>query len=362
MSRTASKEALEFAERLEKASAPTAALPPSNSDLQKRVNDLEQQLETLRPKESPLAKMTREQDEYLKRFEEEKKRKQDEDARALEQARDAERLRQASLPQSPSTEQLVELVDALSEILNGDFYGSSRARDQEVDVWPRWNALVDALEAATASPINGWTPDVVKALKLATEAVEGLARSWGLFWSLRIGRAAREAQAAAKIEAWKKRWDLADKCDALLWVAAYEKGEAPRPDRDLLSLATLAKVEGIPTPSLPPNRLPAGTRAPRELENGGIIPALVALTAKQKRACPALGTAHPKLSNESRYELSDILQRLRQGLPYAHGPSLSGLIMNGQVVLPHSGVVSDPRTGVSYYEDKETGKWVSNCR
>jgi hypothetical protein len=152
MSRTHNPSSVAFAEKVE------ATLPPSHSDLQKRVNELEQQLETLRPKESPLAKMTREQDEYLKRFEEEKSRKQEEDARVLEQARDAERMRQASLPQAPTTEQIRALADALSAILQGDFYGSSRAREQEVDVWPRWCALVDALKAATAIPTNGWAP------------------------------------------------------------------------------------------------------------------------------------------------------------------------------------------------------------
>lgn len=331
MSKTVTPAALDIAARV------AATLPTSNREheLQARVKELEQRIESLKPAEHPLAKMFREQDEFLNRFEEERKRQAQEAALALEQARDAERLRQASLPQAPTTEQIRAIADALGQILSGDAYGSSSAREQEIAVWPRWCALCDALEAATAIPTNGWNPDVVKVLKLATEAVEGLARSWGLTWSLKIGKDAREAQAASKIEAWKRRWDRMEKMDALMWVSAYEKGEAPRPDNELIAIANVAKAEGIVPRSPPQTHLPAGVRAPRELENGGLIPALVALTAKQKSAVPALGSAHPKLSNESRYDLSEVVRRLRQGLPYE--PPERGLIMNGRVVLPPQG-------------------------
>lgn len=290
--------------------------------------------------EAKIRKMNEELEAHLARHATWLKEKLEAENRAY-QKRQREPLGPLYGPRFPSLAALQELAEAAGQFLNQDSYGGSSLWEQECQVWPYWCRLVDALHEATHSPVSGWNAHMQRCLKAFQEGVEVVAKAWGLGWSLSPDR---DEVAAAKRSEWLRVQTLNDRKDALMWMVAYDAGQAPPLDAVTEQLALEALASGMKPPPVPDLvkklPIPAGTKAPSLLAREGLIPNLVRHNVKVKHKIPCLGSTMFKLNLELRPQIEEPLFKLRANLP-APSPQ-KGYILNGAVVPPIPNIFGVP--------------------
>lgn len=346
MSRTASPEAISFADRLRDNETIARRFAEQAEELAAVKEDLAR-LKAVQPAPKPetmsdrLRAMNAKDASFLKQFQEQvdAQRKADEEARRKEKEEKLREIRSAT--KSPSLEAISLLVGNVSTLISADAYGSSEAREQERMVWPRWCALVDAWLPLRTLPIRGWDVSTGKAIKALTEAVETLARWWGWNWSL-VPDAHRGELYQERVGRWEARWTLVERREALRWQTAFELGKADRPDSHVMQLAEQARAAGMPTPNLPSfiDKQPAGTRMSERVDWASL---LWREMARNKRTDPALGGGPPRLNEEQRTILQHHVMKLQASLPGAEPQR--GYVLDGHVVMPSNGSFVAPVMG-----------------